>query len=345
MRTHAPYTLSTEMLINQPPSAITVRMIETPDTRHLVDPQLLQVLEVIPTVEFNGGEALPAIRAGISEFSGPAELPINPVEKLISGPDGSLEVFWFDPTPGGEKRPCLLHIHGGGMVAGSARQMLQRPASLAVMLNVPVASVEYRLAPETSFPGPQEDCYSALVWLDANSDELGIDRARIGITGESAGAGLAAAVAQMSRDRGGPKLAAQLLVYPMLDHRVGGPSDPWRNRSTGEFVWTRGSNRFGWESLRGGYDPDDARKGWFSPSIADDLAGLPSAWIGVGTLDLFFDEDLDYARRLVDAGVSVELHTYPGAFHGFDISTEADVTKLFARDLQYGARRLLGLPG
>jgi acetyl esterase/lipase len=230
------------------------------------------------------------------------------------------------------------------MVIGSARQMVHGASSLAASLGVPVASVEYRLAPETAFPGPQEDCYAALLWLAANGTQLGIDPQRIGVTGESAGGGLAAAVAQMARDRGGPKLAAQILVYPMLDHRVGGKADPWRNRHTGEFVWTRGSNQFGWESLRGGYRADDARKGWFSPSLADDLAGLAPAWIGVGNLDLFFDEDLDYARRLVDAGVPVELHAYPGAFHGFNMMGESRVAKDFARDMLAGTARLLGLP-
>jgi triacylglycerol lipase len=206
-----------------------------------------------------------------------------------------------------------------------------------------VASVEYRLAPDTPFPGPQEDCYAALRWLVGAADELGIDPVRIGVTGESAGGGLAAAVALMARDREDIRIAAQILVYPMIDHRVGGAQDPWRNRHTGEFIWTRGSNQFGWESLRGGYGVDDERKGWFSPSRADDLAGLPPTWIGVGTLDLFFDEDLDYARRLVDAGVPVELHVYPGAFHGFDRAAEARVTKDFRRDLHAGTRRLLGL--
>jgi acetyl esterase len=105
------------------------------------------------------------------------------------------------------------------------------------------------------------------VWLAAHSGELGIDRERIAIFGESAGGGLAASVAQMTRDRTGPKLAAQILIYPMLDHRVGGESDPWRNRHSGEFVWTRSSNQFGWESLRGDYVPNDFKKGWFSPRV------------------------------------------------------------------------------
>lgn len=319
-------------------------MTNSPSTLHLIDPELFPALEMLPTFEF-GTRPLSAIRADLGVLSASlSELPIAPVQKLIDGPGGPIEVFWFDPSPGHEKRPCLLHIHGGGMVVGSARQMLNGPASLAVRLDIPVASVEYRLAPETPFPGPQEDCFAALVWLATNSLELGVDPQRVGITGESAGGGLAAAVAQMSRDRGGPKLAGQILVYPMLDHRVGGAYDPWRNRHTGEFVWTRHNNQFGWEALRGHYGVDDASKGWFSPCLAEDLADLAPAWIGVGTMDLFFDEDLDYARRLVAAGVSAEIHTYAGAFHGFDVVGDARVSKVFARDMLDGTARLLGLP-
>jgi acetyl esterase len=319
-------------------------MTQPSSTRHLVDPELLPVLEALPAFEFNS-DTLPAIRGGMANMiAAPVELPITPEMKVIDGPEGPLEIFWYDPSPGASDRPALLHIHGGGMIIGAAKHMQQGPSSLAFSAGLPVASVEYRLAPETPFPGPQEDCYAALLWMTGSASELGIDARRVGITGESAGGGLAAAVAQMARDRGGPKLAAQVLIYPMLDHRVGSSEDPWRNRHTGEFVWTRSSNQFGWNSLRGDYKANDARKGWFSPSLADDLAGLPPAWIGVGNLDLFFDEDLDYARRLVGAGVPVELHTYPGAFHGFDMMVGSGVVENFTRDMLEGTKRLLGMP-
>jgi acetyl esterase/lipase len=318
-------------------------MTDPLDTRHLVDPELIPVLGMLPAHQFNA-QTLQAVRQGLGgEMPERPEPPITPVQQVIEGPDGSLDVLWFDSVPGETGRPALLHIHGGGMIIGSAAQMLQGPSMLAASLGVPVASVDYRLAPETPFPGPQEDCFAALAWMADSAAELGIDAQRIAVTGESAGGGLAAAVAQMARDRAGPSVAAQILVYPMLDHRVGGEADPWRNRHTGEFVWTRGSNQFGWESLRGDYRPEDARKGWFSPALADDLAGLPPAWIGVGNLDLFFDEDLDYARRLVDAGVPAELHVYPGAFHGFDMLGDTRAAKALARDRLSGTRRLLGL--
>nr|WP_255631010.1 alpha/beta hydrolase [Novosphingobium sp. FKTRR1] len=268
---------------------------------------------------------------------------LAPVVKTIAGPGGALDIYWFDPAPGTSGRPAMLHIHGGGMVIGSARTMQHSPSGIAAALGIPVASVEYRLAPETPFPGPQEDCLAALSWLAKHADELGIDPARIGIYGESAGGGLAAGVAQMARDTNGPALAAQVLIYPMLDHRTGGDACPYCNPIAGEFVWTRASNQFGWDALRGSYNLGDARKGWFSPSLAEDLAGLPPTWIGTGSLDLFFDEDLDYARNLVAAGVPVELHSYPGAFHGFDIMASAGVAQAFNRDLLGGISRLLAI--
>lgn len=315
-------------------------MTRTSTTRHLVDPELLPLLDMLPPFQLSA-EALPSIREALAEMLGAAEPPIAPVEKVIEGPDGPIPLLWFDPTPGAKDRAALLHIHGGGMIMGSVRQSPEGPAKLAARLGVPVASVEYRLAPEAPFPGPQEDCHAALVWLANSAAELGLDPARIAVVGESAGGGLAAAVAQMARDRKGPALAAQILVYPMIDHRVGGAADPWRNRHTGEFTWTRESNQFGWEALRGGYLADDDRRGWFSPSLATDLAGLPPTWIGVGGLDLFLDENLDYTRRLIDAGVSVELHVYPGAVHGFDLVAGSRLAGDFTRDLLSGMARLL----
>lgn len=313
------------------------------NTRHLVDPELVPMLDLMPGVSFSL-ESLPEIRQqSEGRFAMFGEPPLTPVVKTIAGPAGALEIYWFDPAPGTSGRPAMLHIHGGGMVIGSARTMQHSPSGIAAALGIPVASVEYRLAPETPFPGPQEDCLAALAWLAKHADELGIDPARIGIFGESAGGGLAAGVAQMARDTDGPALAAQVLIYPMLDHRTGGDACPYRNPITGEFVWTRASNQFGWDALLGNYSLGDARKGWFSPTLAEDLAGLPPTWIGTGSLDLFFDEDLDYARSLVAAGVPVELHSYPGAFHGFDIMASAGVAQAFKRDLLAGISRLLAI--
>lgn len=314
------------------------------DTRHLVDPEILPVIEALPFREFTR-ETLPLARAESAErfkFLGEPVLPAaRKVAKRADG--GEIELYLYDPAPGATNRAALYHIHGGGMILGSARDMGFGPSGMAAALGIPVVSVEYRLAPETPFPGPQQDCLDGLAWLVANAIELGIDHDRIAVIGESAGGGLAAATALMARDTAGPGIAAQILVYPMLDHRTGGEACRWNNRATGEFVWTRSANRFGWEALRGDYEPTDSRKGWFSPALADDFSGLPPTLLLTGSLDLFFDEDLDYARRLVDAGVPVELHSYPGAIHAFNVVQEAAISQAFTRDMLGGIARLVKL--
>lgn len=318
------------------------------DTRHLVDPQVWPIVELLPSLEFDN-ETLELARAGFASMAEMAEIPVPASVRTANRADGSaIELYVFDPDPGASGRPALFHIHGGGMILGSAKDMQAGPSAMAAALQIPVISVDYRLAPETPFPGPQQDCLDGLAWLAANAAELGIDPARIAIIGESAGGGLAAAIALMARDTrakngGGPKLVAQVLIYPMLDHRTGSEACRWNNRTTGEWVWTRSANRFGWEALRGDYAAEDARKGWFSPALADDLAGLPPTLLLTGSLDLFFDEDLDFARRLVDAGVPVELHSYPGAIHAFNMVPEAGISQAFNRDLMGGIARLLKL--
>jgi acetyl esterase len=319
-------------------------MTTAAETRHLVDPELFPLIELLSLGDLDPALLAVARSGAQSRAADVPPPPIAPTRVTIPGPGGALEVYCYDPAPGATGRAALLHIHGGGMVIGSARDMVHGPSLLAAKLGIPVASVEYRLAPETPFPGPQEDCLAALQWLaGSGAAGLGVDPSRIAVIGESAGGGLAAATALMARDNGGPPLAAQILVYPMLDHRTGGAGCPYRNRSTGEFIWSRTSNQFGWAALRGSYAADDHRKGWFSPSLADDLAGLPPTLILTGSLDLFFDEDLDFARRLVDAGVPVELHSYPGAVHGFDLLPGTALGTAFTRDLLGGTARLLGL--
>lgn len=312
-------------------------------TRHLVDPEIVPLIDLMPFRAFDR-ETLPQVRVeSAARFAFLGTPPLAPDVKVIDGPGGALEIYWYDPAPGTANRPALLHIHGGGMIIGSARSMQHGPSGMAAALGIPVASVEYRLAPEHPFPAPQEDCLATLAWLAANAAALGVDPARIGIIGESAGGGLAAATALMARDTGGPALAAQFLTYPMLDHRTGGANCPHGNPATGEFVWTRAANVFGWEALRGDYPVDDARKGWFSPALADDLAGLPPTWIGTGSLDLFLDEDLAYARRLIAAGVPVELHCYPGAIHAFNAVADSRLAKAFNHDLLGAVARMLGV--
>ncbi len=311
-------------------------------TRHLIDPEILPVLDVMPSLDLTAG-TLGQVRARLSAMQ--ANLPppaLVPQTHMVKGRDGTPDVrlLLFDPPSKNRNRGAILHIHGGGMVIGSADMSLSTMPTIALMHDVVVVSVDYRLAPETPFPGPQEDCYASLDWLVANAATLGVDVSRIIVMGESAGGGLAAALALMVRDRAEHKLAGQVLVYPMLDHRTGSKDCPYQNPMTGEFVWTRNSNQFGWNSLQGDYALNDAHIGWFSPSRAADLAGLPPVFINVGTLDLFFDEDLDYARRLVAAGVAVEAHIYPGAFHGYDVMPGTRLAKQSAQDITAAVARL-----
>ena len=173
-------------------------------TRHLVDPQVWPIVELLPFLEFDS-ETLELARAGSASLANIAEIPVPASIRSATRADGStIELYVFDPAPGATGRPALFHVHGGGMILGSAKDMQAGPSAMAAALQLPVVSVEYRLAPETSFPGPQQDCLDGLAWLVANAAELGIDPARIAIVGESAGGGLAAATALMARDTAGP---------------------------------------------------------------------------------------------------------------------------------------------
>jgi acetyl esterase/lipase len=191
-----------------------------------------------------------------------------------------------------------------------------------------VVNAEYRLSPDTAFPGPLDDVYDALVWLHRHAEALGVDRARIAVLGESAGGGLAAMLAIRARDRGEVPLRYQVLIYPMLDDRTGGahPVAPF----IGTLGWTGPANQFGWSAFLGAPAGGASPPPGAVPARVESLAGLPPAFIGVGGVDLFVDEDLAYAARLVDAGVPVQFHLTPGAFHGFDfVVPEARVSREF----------------
>lgn len=282
----------------------------------LVDPELRPLLDAWPTVTLTA-ESLAELRA--------RELPLPPVadggvdldRRAVPGPAGAPDILLHIYRPRAAAGPlgCIYHIHGGGYVGGAAKEVefLLRP--LAAAARCVIVSVDYRLAPETVFPGAIEDCYAGLAWTFAHADDLGVDPARIGVMGESAGGGLAAALALMARDRGGPALAFQHLTYPMIDDRTC-TTPP--HACAGEFIWTPHNNRFGWAALLGQEPGSDGVSAYAAAARADDLAGLPPTFIMTGALDLFVDEDIDYARRLIAAGVPTELHVHPGAFHGFD---------------------------
>ena len=218
----------------------------------------------------------------------------------------------FRPTHADSVVPALLWIHGGGMVIGTAAQDDKLCQQFAQELGIVVASVDYRLSPEHPFPVPLEDCYAALEWLVR---QPGVDITRVAIGGASAGGGLAASLALLARDRGEISLTYQLLTYPMLDDRSALRVDIDRRRLR---LWDQSSNAFGWRSYLGPANIDRVPP-LAAPARYEDLAGLPSAWIGVGTNDLFHDEDVAYAHRLRQSGVPCELHIADRAYHSFDI--------------------------
>ncbi len=300
---------------------------------HLVDPELQSLLDAVPTVQV-GADILPALRANVPQYAREAADPSETDMTVhhIEGPAGSqgLEVWFYRPRGAGQTLPCLLHIHGGGFVTGDAAHLEPIHRRISARLNCCIASVNYRLAPETRYPGQVEDGYAALAWLVREATRLGVDVTSIGVGGESAGGGLAAALALLVRDRGEYSLKFQHLIYPMLDDRT--CVDPAPHAYAGEYIWTPSSNVFGWTSLLGGPPGGADAPIYAAPARAPDLAGLPPTFLAVGALDLFIDENMDYGRRLIRAGVPVELHVYPGAFHAFDISPTAAVSNQMRKD-------------
>jgi acetyl esterase/lipase len=239
-------------------------------------------------------------------------------ERVVPGPAGEPDISVLILTPAGRERatpaPGLVHLHGGGMIIGDNRSGVIPLLEWVAELGIVVVSVEYRLAPEHPDPAPVSDCYAGAVWTAEHAIELGIDPERLAIIGTSAGGGLAAGVALMARDLGGPRFSHQILYCPMLDDRELTASS---TELANEGIWDRASNITGWTALlgraRGGPDVSI----YAAPARAVDLRGLPPTFIDLGSAETFRDEDLQYALRLSGAGVSVELHMWPGGFHGF----------------------------
>ena len=310
-------------------------------TSHLLDPVVRAFVEAFPDMELSG-EILPVFRESFSfeDLPDPADSGVLKKEIAVPGlKDGqpSVRCLLYSPKSSQGQTGGYLHFHGGGYVLGAPEMTEDDNVSLCAALGIPVLSVDYRLAPEHPVPAPIDDCYAALAWFHENAAELGIDPSRIAVGGDSAGAGLAAGLALFARETAKYPICFQLLTYPMIDDRTGSTSHPG-DPLTGEFVWTRGSNQFGWSCYLG----DAAPSAPHVPARADSLAGLPPAWIGTATLDLFRDENIDYAQRLMRAGVPTELVVYPGACHGFPIAADASVSKQYFRDRLEALQRALG---
>jgi len=287
------------------------------------DPELAAALPGLPKVvtTFNR-EQLPELR----EFMSASRLTTDQLtrggnvivsERTVPGTSTSApEITLLILTPREHKnsRPAIYHIHGGGMVSGDRYSLPPEAPSWVEDLGVVLVSVEYRLAPEHPYPAPVEDCYAGLVWLATHADELGIDKEKLAILGLSAGGGLAAAVALLARDRGGPVLTHQFLGCPMIDDRGITHSS---QELDGEGSWDRTSNQTGWDALLGDRAQRSDVPYYAAPARAEDLSGLPPTFIDVGQAETFRDESITYAARLSRAGVPVEFHMWPGGFHGF----------------------------
>ena len=262
--------------------------------------------------------------------------------RSVPGPAGDPDVELLILTPAGHTTPlpAIYHTHGGGMVIGNNRTGVEVIQDWAAEVPSVIVSVEYRLAPEHPDPAPVEDCYAGLVWTAAHAAEQGIDADRIVIAGASAGGGLAAGVALLARDRGGPALYGQMLLCPMIDDRNDTPSAV---QMAGRGVWDRTANDTGWTALLGSARGGPDVSPYAAPARATDLAGLPPAFVDVGSAETFRDEDVAYASRLWQAGGQAELHVWPGGFHGFDMMAPQAAISQEARAARVRwLKRLLG---
>ena len=262
---------------------------------------------------------LPALRWGVKAMT-PTRPPAGTTasERHIPGPPGApdLRVVVYERAGRTRGGPALLWIHGGGYLLGVPEMDAPVFARILDRLDVAIVAIDYRLAPEHPFPAPLDDCHAAWQWIVQQAEALGIDPARIAIGGASAGGGLAAALVQRVIDQGPAAPAAQILVYPMLDN---GTAALDREDGRGELLWTPAANRRGWSAYLAHAPgaPDD--RAYAVPARRKELGAMPPTWIGVGSLDLFHDEDVAYAGRLSAAGVDCTLEVVDGAYHGFDV--------------------------
>ena len=283
-----------------------------------VHPDLQNVLKKSPTINY-GKNNLWLIQLLLSLMPAPKKPAGISIKNFnIDNNDGSAKIRLrlYQPVNPANATPVLVWMHGGGYIIGKPE--MEDPLCIQFVreLGISIVSVDYRLAPKYPFPAGLEDCYSALTWAQRNSEQLGFDVNRIAIGGTSAGGGLAAALAQLVHDRKEVTPTFQLLIYPMLDDRTVLRNDIDDSNSP---AWSQKSNHFGWKSYLGENYGKQEIPPHAVPARRKVLSGLPNAWIGVGTLDVFYEENLTYAHRLREAGVACEQTIVDGAFHGFDV--------------------------
>ena len=289
--------------------------------RDLIDPESRVPLDALTEAMPGGFNAIPDIvarratlEAVLATMPKPEFPGVATQDRTVPGPAGDPDVTVrvYRPVGATGPLPGIYFIHGGGMVLGNIDGEDATAATLCEAVGAVVVSVEYRLAPENPHPAPVEDCYAGLVWTAANAGELGIDPARLAVYGGSAGGGLALGTALLARDRGGPALCFMMPIYPMIDDTNTTPSS---HEITDVGIWDRAGNVEAWDWYLGGKPADQ----YAAPTRAEDVSGLPPAYIDVGTVDLFRDEDIAFAQRLMAAGVPVELHVNPGSYHASEV--------------------------
>jgi acetyl esterase len=307
------------------------------------DPELAEALALLPAVDVSD---IPAARERMAEMQAeagePDESGVQVREELVPGPPGAPDVRLWIYTPDRVVAPAAVYdVHGGGFIVGTLEGSHAANLHLARELGVVLVSVDYRLAPEHPFPAPLEDCYAGLVWTAKNADALGVDPDRIAIHGISAGGGLCAGLTLLARDRGGPAIAFQYLGVPELDDRLDTPS---MRAFTDTPIWNRPNAVVSWDSYLGAGKPGTPDVSpYAAPARATDLSGLPPAYISAMQYDPLRDEDIAYAQALLHAGVPVELHVYPGTFHGSGMVEHAAVSRREVDEALVVLRRELGL--
>ena len=273
-------------------------------------------------------ESVEAIQA-MTSAAQPSPADVSMSDFYATAADGAQILLRWYEKEGSRPGSAVLYLHGGGMILSNVG-LYDGPVSRYVSTTgVPFLSVEYRYAPEYPHPYPVEDSYAGLRWLRDNAASLGVDAERIAIMGDSGGGGVAAGLAIHARDAGGPAIAKQILIYPMLDDRNVVPDPELVPFAT----WTYDDNWTGWNALLGELHTTDAVQAAASPARLTDPTGLPPAYIEVGELDIFRDEDIEYALRLAKAGVPIELHVHPAVPHAWEtFAFEGDVAKRSAED-------------
>lgn len=289
--------------------------------RHLIHPDVRDPLEQLLAAIPGGFNSIPDIvqrRATVTQLLAAIEIPPNPnvtsEDRMVPGPDGApdIKVRIYRPTDATGTLPGIYFIHGGGMILGDIDGEDAVATQICERVDAVVVSVEYRLAPEHPYPAPVEDCYAGLVWMARHAGELRFDPDRLAVYGGSAGGGLTIAISMLARDRGFPALRFQMPIYPMIDDRNETPSS---YEITDIGLWDRAGNIEAWKWYLGDGKPDQ----YAAPARSEDLTGLPPTFIDVGTVDLFRDEDITFAMRLMQAGVPTELHVNPGAYHAAEV--------------------------